>query len=435
MSRVEELLARTRREVEHRKPAGLQNVPGDDRRLRWNRSGFRIIAEIKRSSLSAGNIRPDLDLQPLARSYEAAGAAAISVLTEPRFFGGSLSDLQQARSAVSLPLLQKDFLIDPFQVHEAKAHGAAFVLLIARFLSKQELRGMLKTSRELSVNAIVEITDEHDLEKLDEPIEFLGVNSRDLQTLEVDTAKFQKLRRLLPDAFLIAESGIHSTAMLEHVLGLGYHGALIGEHFLRAADPAGELAAFVRIADHKPRVKICGVTSEADALRAVDAGASALGFIFADSPRRIAPEALAAIRPKIPAGILCAGVFLGQASSEIRDTVRRFDLHMAQVYDEAPPDVPLWIARRIQSAPALDHPRLQRAVLWDVKSEDSRLRSIWESLAREPVFAIGGGLHPGNVAQAVEICRPVWVDVARGVEKEPGVKDPVKLDLFMKAVQ
>lgn len=433
MSRIEDLLQRTRQDVEHRKQSGLASVPADDRRVRWNRTGFRIIAEIKRASLSAGAICPDLDLASLARAYEAAGAVAISVLTESHYFGGSMADLQRAHTAVSLPLLQKDFLIDPFQVHEAKAGGASFVLLIARFLSRQELRGMLAAVREMQLNAIVEVTDGEDLAKLDEPVEFLGVNARNLQTLEMDTGKFENLRSALPDAFLIAESGINTPELLERVIGLGYHGALIGEHFLRAADPAKELSSFVRTANHRPSVKICGITNETDALQAVESGADALGFIFAESPRRIDPRILAAIRPKIPAGILCAGVFLGQTQREIEDTVRRFDLHLAQVYDDAQPGVPVWIARRIHSPSAVTNTRLQNAVLWDVKSDDPL--NIWKSLAQEPVFALAGGLHPGNVTRAAEICRPVWVDVARGVEREPGVKDPAKLREFMKALR
>jgi phosphoribosylanthranilate isomerase len=309
------------------------------------------------------------------------------------------------------------------------------VLLIARFLGKQELREMLRTCRELCVNALVEITDEKDLEKLEDPIKYMGVNSRDLQTLQVNISKFEILRKNLPDAFLIAESGIHSRETLDRVIELGYHGALIGEHFLRASDPAGELAAYVRRSRPPVRVKICGITNERDALMAVDAGANALGFIFADSPRRIDPAALAAIRPKIPSGVLCAGIFLGQSKADIESTMRRFDLHLAQIYDNVQPELPVWMARRIHSAPASRDRIPELAVLWDVKAEESRLPGIWEALAQQPVFALAGGLHPENVAHAIESCRPAWVDVARGVEKEPGIKDPERLNAFLRALR
>lgn len=434
MSGVREVLDRTRRGVETRKRAGLAHIPEDDRRAQWSRNGFRIIAEIKRSSLSAGAIRPDLDLPALARSYEGAGAAAISILTEKHSFGGSLDDLACARKAVSLPLLQKDFVIDAFQIAEAKHYGASFVLLIARFLTRDELQSLLSVSRDLRMNAIVEITDETDLKKITEPVEFLGVNSRNLETLIIETGKFAELRKLLPDSFLIAESGIQSREMLRRVMDLGYHGALIGEHFLKCVEPAAELASFVRESGARPRVKVCGITTERDAMLAVEAGANALGFIFADSPRRISQKTLSAFRRKIPAGVQCVGVFLGQSEDAIAAATRQFDLDVAQIYDDLRPPMPVWNAYRFHSAAQAASASIE-PLLWDVKASESDLPLIWKSLATRPVFALAGGLHSGNVAQAVEICNPVWVDVARGVEKAPGVKDPEKLNAFMKVLR
>ncbi|HSP06071.1 MAG TPA: hypothetical protein VLR94_02790, partial [Acidobacteriota bacterium] len=121
--------------------------------------------------------------------------------------------------------------------------------------------------------------------------------------------------------------------------------------------------------------------------------------------------------------------------AEIEGSMRRFDLHLAQIYDNVQPDLPIWMARRIHSAPAESDRIPGQPILWDVKTEESQLPGVWEALAQQPVFALAGGLHPENVARAIESCRPIWVDVARGVEKEPGIKDPDRLKRFMRAVR
>lgn len=436
MSRVQELLERKRVDVEARKRAGHANqVPNDDRRVRWDSKRFCVIAEIKRSSLSAGAIRPGLDVVSLARAYEAAGAAAVSVLTEPHFFGGSLSDLQVAHHVVGIPLLQKDFVIDAFQIAEAKVYGASFILLIARFLSRTQLQELVDACRELRMNPLVEITDEKDLEKIPDRLDFLGVNSRNLETLQVDTAKFASLRPKLPPSFVIAESGIRSNEDLRGVIDLGYNGALIGEHLLRASDPGAELAFLTRLSGNRPRIKVCGITNERDAMLAVEEGADALGFIFADSPRKISTAALGAIRAKIPAGVLCVGVFLGQSKEEITEAAQKWNLHVAQIYDAASPPMPVWKAHRIHSDAEIRMTDAAIPVLWDVKTSDSDMPGVWRKLSGHAVFAVAGGLTHENVKDAVEICRPVWVDVARGVEKEPGIKDPVRLREFMKVLR
>ncbi len=442
MSKLEGLLRIKRADVEARKAAsgrlpGGKDVPSDDRRVRWDRnSAFRLIAEVKRASLSAGAIRPDLDLPGLVRAYENAGAAAISVLTEEHFFGGSLADLRTAASIAAVPVLQKDFILDPFQIAEAKQAGASFVLLIARLLSRQELASLLRFSEELQMNAIVEVINERDLEKIaDRPVRFLGVNSRDLDTLEMDLTRFARLKPLLPaDSFLIAESGIASVETLREVVSLGYHAALIGEHFLRSSDPASELASFVR-AVRRPRVKICGITSGQDAMLAVREGADALGFVFADSPRRIQPATLKQFRHSVPPEVLCVGVFKGQKPLEIVRIASTCLLDVAQVYDQVQLPVPTWEARyfaphELQEAEGLlpDH------ILWDVKLPPGRLVSAWAELGKRRVFAVAGGLDPGNVRTAIDLCRPQWIDVARGVEKAPGIKDEILLQQFMRNV-
>jgi len=435
MNRIHELLNRKRREIASQKSLTSKvQIPTDQRFVYWDRGKFRIIAELKRASLSAGAIRPDLQPAILAQAYERAGASALSVLTEENFFHGSLQDLHEVRAVVSVPVLQKDFILDPFQIAQAKSAGASFVLLIARFLTKKELTELLTFSESIGLNAIVEVTSREDLEKLEHPVRYLGVNSRDLETLEVDTQKFKTLRPLLPDAFLIAESGIRDIETLQKVIGLGYHGALIGEHFLRCEDPAAELARFVGATRTplRPKVKICGITSERDALMAIDAGATALGFIFAESPRRISPDILASLRNRIPESVLCVGVFRGQTSEEISDAVKRFRLDVAQIYDNIRPQVPIWKARMVRSIADFASDNGEDPILWDLKVEETALPDLWKEAGKRKVFALAGGLHLDNVARAVALCKPEWVDVARGVEQSPGMKDETKVRAFLR---
>jgi len=434
MNRIQELLKLKRSEIEAQKSAISKiTIPSDERFIYWDRSKFRIIAELKRASLSAGNIRSDLQPVALARSYEAAGASAISVLTEQNFFHGSLQDLIDVRTAVSLPILQKDFILDPSQIVQAKIAGANFVLLIARFLTKKELTELLGFTEKIGLNAIVEITNRDDLLKLEHPVRYIGVNSRDLETLQVDTNKFETLRPFLPDAFLIAESGIRNLETLQKVIGLGYSGALIGEHLLRSTDPSAELSSFVAASSGQhPKVKICGITSERDAMIAIHSGAAGLGFIFAESPRRVSAQSLKSFRDRIPESVLCVGVFRGQTNQEIMDTTKEFRLDVAQIYDDARPRVRTWQAKVVNTISDFKLDNHFAPILWDLKAEESVLPELWKEAGKRNVFALAGGLHPENVAAAVALCKPDWVDVARGVEHSPGTKDETKVRAFMR---
>ncbi len=440
MTQIDKLLQLKQLQIEKLKSSEFHiSIPNDNRLVNWDRDTFRIIAELKRASLSAGSIRPGLNPVILAQAYERSGAAALSILTEENYFHGSLEDLSTVRDVVSLPLLQKDFILDETQIAQAKQKGASFVLLIARFLSASKLRELSRYAEQIEMNAIVEITDLKDLEKVDFPIHYLGVNSRDLDTLQVDTNKFKTLRSYLPDVYLIAESGINNLETLQSVIDLGYNAALIGEHFLRCTDPAVELSRFTAVSrfgskTRPPKVKICGITSERDAMLAIDAGAAALGFIFAESPRKVAPEVLSSFRDRIPDSILCVGVFKGQTGDSIREVMKEFNLHVAQIYDEVDPGVPIWKARIITSVFDFEGAYHDKQTLWDFKAEEPELTYLWNIARKRKIFALAGGLRPGNVSKAVSICNPEWVDVARGVEQSPGIKDETQLRAFMKAI-
>ncbi len=201
-----------------------------------------VIAEVKRASPSVGPIR-DADPGEQARRYAAAGAAAVSVLTEPRHFDGSLLDLQAARRAVPVPVLRKDFLIHPAQVVESRAAGADAVLLIAAALSEPELKALLATAGDLGMAALVEAHGQDDLDRaLATDAELIGVNARDLETLEVDADRARSLLGRVPgDRLAVLESGISSRADVERAVQVGARAILVGEALMRADDPAAKL--------------------------------------------------------------------------------------------------------------------------------------------------------------------------------------------------
>jgi indole-3-glycerol phosphate synthase/phosphoribosylanthranilate isomerase len=434
MNNIQELLRLKRETIARRKSLRTPVVPNDDRIVHWNRNGLRIIAEVKRASLSAGTLRKNLDVTQVAVSYEAAGATSISVLTEEQYFHGSMEDLQSVALRVSVPVLQKDFILDEYQIYEAKEAGAHFVLLIARFLTKEQLCLFLDICESIRVNAIVEVTDETDIEKIPRRVHFVGVNARNLETLEVDTTRFERLRRLLPDAFCIAESGIHDMDTLQRIKELGYHAALIGEHFVRSENP-GEACKRAVLRAVEPNVKICGITNEGDAHMAIEAGASALGFIFAESSRAISADKLLQFRARIPERVRCIGVFRGNSVDQVQSIVRECGLDVVQAYDPMPVSFPVWNARTISSRDDLDKIQNAENLLLDLKMESDEAGESWEALGSRPVFALAGGLDATNVSRAIELCRPAWVDVARGVESEPGIKSQRKVNDFMKAVK
>jgi indole-3-glycerol phosphate synthase len=209
-----------------------------------------VIAEVKRRSPSAGAIRSGADAALLARSYAAAGAAAISVLTEPEHFGGSLDDLAGVAAAVSVPVLRKDFVVDPLQLCEARALGASAVLLIVRALDDAELETLAADARALGLDTLVEVHDRPELERaLALRPTAIGVNARDLESLEMDPTRHASLLPLIPAGFpAVAESGLATRADVERVASAGADAVLAGTALAGAADPAAAVRALVGVA-------------------------------------------------------------------------------------------------------------------------------------------------------------------------------------------
>jgi indole-3-glycerol phosphate synthase len=234
---VEQMLAQPRTRTT-RRPFSAALSRGD---------GPAVIAEFKRRSPSRGAIREDLPVVHVAHAYESAGAAALSILTEEQDFGGSLVDLQQARQATRLPVLRKDFIVDPYQVWESWHVEADAVLLIAAALSEADLRGLLRIVDKAQIEALVEVHDEHELERaLSAGARLVGVNNRDLRSLEVDLGTALRLSPMIPeDVVAVAESGVRGRDDALRLHEAGYDALLVGEHLMRAPDPGAALRALL----------------------------------------------------------------------------------------------------------------------------------------------------------------------------------------------
>jgi indole-3-glycerol phosphate synthase len=206
-----------------------------------------IIAECKRRSPSKGILREQYDAAAIAASYAAAGAAAISVLTEPSFFDGALADLAAVRAAVAIPVLRKDFIVTRYQLAEARAGGADAVLLIAAALDDEALQDLLRSAEAYGLDALVEVHDAEELERaVSAGAAIIGVNSRNLHTLDVDTALLHALAGRIPRGVVaVAESGIRDAGTVKALQADGYRAFLVGERFMTAEDPGAALAALL----------------------------------------------------------------------------------------------------------------------------------------------------------------------------------------------
>ena len=233
----------------------VKNKIGDQRdiisiidAIKASRESSKIIAEIKRRTPFKGDLVEQFDPLSIARTYADSGAAAISILTESRFFGGNLETIEQARQAVSIPLLRKDFIFDEYQVFESRACGADFFLLIATSLDKNQLKDLLELGKEIGLTALVETHHEQDMEKaFHAGAELLGINNRNLTTGKTDleiSRRLLKETRGMDNLLLVCESGIHSRAEIEEFEGLGVHAFLIGESLMKARNISDKLQEF-----------------------------------------------------------------------------------------------------------------------------------------------------------------------------------------------
>jgi indole-3-glycerol phosphate synthase/phosphoribosylanthranilate isomerase len=370
--------------------------------------GLAAIAEVKRRSPSAGDLRPDADPANLARNFDRAGAAAVSILVDERF-GGSFADLRAARDATRAPLLAKGFFSTRGQLEEARDAGADAILLLLRELDDSAMSGLLLAACELGLDALVEAHDASELARAVElDAETIGINARDLSTFEIDRAAQLALVAKAPhDRVIVAESGIESRAQGAAAELAGADAVLVGSALMRAPDPAAKLAELIG----RPLVKVCGLTRPEDVAAAAEAGADLAGFVLAESPRRAA-EPL-----PVPETMLSVGVFVGQAEDVGTDLVQ---LYAEENGHRARDGVLLRDGAEV--ARVFDLPWLE--------SDDWH----WQRAARtDGRVLLAGGLGPENVGGAIRAVRPWCVDASRSLESSPGVKDHARLRAFVEA--
>jgi tryptophan synthase beta chain len=446
--------------------------------------GLHVIAEIKRRSPSAGNIADrDEDIVARARAYEAGGAVAISVLCEPHWFGGSVDDLRAVRAAVSIPVLAKEFVVEPIQLPHLRAAGADLVLLLAVLHPAKRLARLVERAIEIGLEPLVEAHDEKELERaLATGARIIGLNNRDLRTLDVDTERAVRLRALVPDdRLVVGESGVRDAATVAAWRAVGIDAALVGEALVRSADPAAAVRTFVSAGRAPsdpanraatPFVKICGVTDADGVLAAIRAGADAIGLnLVPGTPRAVSLDEAIELRRVARALAPASGtpqivaITADAGDDRIREIVAALDPDAVQLSgSERPASIaavgrPAWKVIHLPSdepadvaAAAAPIVALGREYL---AAGAARLfldtgggrhpggtgtraaPSLAAAVAREIPIVLAGGLNPATVGEAIRSTPAIGVDVASGVERPPGGderprKDPLRVAIFVK---
>jgi indole-3-glycerol phosphate synthase/phosphoribosylanthranilate isomerase len=372
--------------------------------------GLAGIAEVKRRSPSAGDLRPTADPARLAAEFAAAGAAAVSVLVDERF-GGSLDDLRAARAAASLPLLAKGFFATSDELAELRGTGADAVLLLLRDLDDGQAAALLAAAKDLGLDALVEA---HDAEELERAVRLdadpIGLNARDLATFRIDRRVQLALVAAAPrDRVVIAESGIESRAQGAAAELAGADAVLVGSTLMRAPDPGGKLRQLLA----RPLVKVCGLAREEDVAAAAEAGADLAGFVLAESPRRTER-----VLP-VPGTMLSVAVTVGDDGEHGADLVQRYESENGHRGRDA---VLLREGREVARV-------VDRA--WQDEDPDHFERAR----AARGRLMLAGGLSPENVAGAIDAISPWAVDASSSLESAPGVKDHARVRAFVGAVR
>ena len=374
--------------------------------------GLAAIAEVKRRSPSAGDLRPDAEPGAIAAAYERAGAAAASILVDERF-GGTWDDLRAARAAGSLPLLAKGFFTREADLRTAREAGADAVLLLLRDLEDDAAARLMAIASSLGLETLVEAHDAGEVERaigLGAPV--IGINARDLSTFEIDRAAQLRLVARAPrDRIVIAESGIESRGQGAAAELAGADAILVGSTLMRASDPASKLAEILS----RPLVKVCGLTREEDVEAAVAAGADMAGFVLAAASPRKAPGVL-----PVPDTVLAVAVVVGEPDGDGADLV--------QLYVEEEGKV-----RGRDAVLLREGEEVARVVDLPWQEEDRTHLERARGTAGRVMLA--GGLGPENVRDAIEAVRPWAVDASSSLELSPGIKDHERVRAYVEAAR
>jgi len=373
--------------------------------------GLTAIAEIKRRSPSAGDLRPDADPAELAAAYDRAGAAAASILVDERF-GGTWDDLRAARASATLPLLAKGFFSTEEDLRTAKEAGADAALLLLRDLDDAQARDLLQISARLGLETLVEAHDAHELERaVALGARVVGINARDLSTFRIDRKEQLRLVARAPrDRVVVAESGIESRAHGAAAELAGADAILVGSTLMRASDPAAKLAGLLS----RPLVKVCGLTREEDVAVAAEAGADMAGFVLAEASPRRAPRVL-----DVPDTMLSVAVVVGEPDGEA-------DLVQLYAHEEGK-------VRGRDGVLLRAGEEVARVVDLPWQEEDASL--FERARAIDGRVMLAGGLGADNVRDAIEAVRPWAVDASSSLETSPGIKDHARVRAYVGAAR
>ena len=429
---------------------------------------FNFICEVKKASPSKGIIAEHFPYLDIAKEYEVAGAAAISVLTEPDFFKGDKKYLQEIASTVKIPVLRKDFIIDEYQIYQAKVWGASAILLICACLDVPTLTKFRELADSLGLSSLVEAHDEHEVQMaIDCGARIIGVNNRNLKDFIVDVENSVRLRNLVQDdVIFVSESGLETPGDIQVLRDNNIGVALMGETFMRSPNKVEKLAYLYGPTYYTPKVKMCGISKVETIPAVVEAKPDYMGLVFAPSKRQVTVDQAKILVEELHRGyakkygsdtehdkndtIKTVGVFVNETVDNLVTIANETNLDAVQLHGDEDEtfiqslkertNVEVWKAVQIRSAADVEKWIDSSAdmLLFDAYHKDERGGTgevfDWSSLdAFERPFMLAGGIDSTNVARAIRTVRPYGIDISSGIETN-GVKDDEKIKAFTKIV-
>lgn len=430
---------------------------------------FNFICEVKKASPSKGIIAEHFPYLDIAKEYEVAGAAAISVLTEPDFFKGNKKYLQEIASAVKIPVLRKDFIIDEYQIYQAKVWGASAILLICACLDVPMLTKFRELADSLGLSSLVEAHDEHEVQMaIDCGARIIGVNNRNLKDFTVDVQNSVRLRNLVQDdVIFVSESGLETPEDIQVLRDNNIGVALMGETFMRSPNKVEKLAYLYGPTYYTLKVKMCGISKVETIPAVVEAKPDYMGLVFAPSKRQVTVDQAKTLVEELHKQytkrynngaeqsnnheIKTVGVFVNETLDNLVSIATEANLDVVQLHgdeDEAfiqslkgRTNVEIWKAVQIRSAADAEAWIDSSAdmLLFDAYHKDERGGTgevfDWSCLDEfERPFMLAGGIDSTNVARAIRTVRSYGIDISSGIETE-GVKDDEKIKAFTNIVR
>ena len=430
---------------------------------------FNFICEVKKASPSKGIIAEHFPYLDIAKEYEVAGAAAISVLTEPDFFKGDKKYLQEIASTVKIPVLRKDFIIDEYQIYQAKVWGASAILLICACLDVPTLTKFRELADSLGLSSLVEAHDEKEVQMaIDCGARIIGVNNRNLKDFTVDVQNSVRLRNLVQDdVIFVSESGLETPEDIQVLRDNNIGVALMGETFMRSPNKVEKLAYLYGPTYYTPKVKMCGISKVETIPAVVDAKPDYMGLVFAPSKRQVTVDQAKTLVEELHRGyaqkygsdtehdkndtIKTVGVFVNETVDNLVTIANEANLDAVQLHGDEDEtfiqslkertNVEVWKAIQIRTAADTEKWIDSSAdmLLFDAYHKDERGGTgevfDWSSLdAFERPFMLAGGIDSTNVARAIRTVRPYGIDISSGIETN-GMKDDKKITAFTKIVK